>query len=142
MVYSDSQDWRLAGGVIELRTHRGWVKIHYRSHRQLYKYLYGGWRLSSKLKVRLNGRRVLLYLTFKRDFEVSYNPNNVIAVDVNENNVTLALFRDGKLSDAYRVETNLGKIVIAYSERRKRITKGKSTRDRGVKRALRRLRGG
>jgi len=69
-----------------------------------------------------------------------YDPGNVVAVDVNENNVTLALFRNGWLSGVYRVETGLGIIVIAYSERRKRITKGKSTKVRWVRKALKKLR--
>jgi putative transposase len=46
------------------------------------------------------------------------------------------------LSDVYRVETGLGRVVVAYSERRKRITQGKSTKSREVKRKLRRLREG
>jgi len=35
ITYSDSQDWRLEDGVIKLRTHRGWVELHYRNHKQL-----------------------------------------------------------------------------------------------------------
>jgi len=87
----------------------------------------------------VNGK-ILVYLTFRKDFEVMYNPRNVIAVDVNENNVTLAVFREGKLSEVYRVETNLGRIVIAYSEMRKRITRGNSTKVRWVRKALKKLR--
>ncbi|WP_054844747.1 hypothetical protein [Vulcanisaeta souniana] len=30
ITYSDLQDWRLENGVIKVRTHRGWVEIHYR----------------------------------------------------------------------------------------------------------------
>ncbi|WP_054843925.1 hypothetical protein [Vulcanisaeta souniana] len=96
ITYSDSQDWRLVNGTIELRTHRGgWVKIHLRYHRQLIRCLYGGWRLSSELKLRLAGKRVIIYLTFTRDFTVSYDPGNVVAVDINEDNVTVALFKEG-----------------------------------------------
>jgi IS605 OrfB family transposase len=81
-----------------------------------------------------------VYLSFTREFVVDYNPRNVVAVDVNENNVTIALFKDGVLSDVYRIETGLGRAVIAYSERRKRITQGKSTKTREVRKRLRRLR--
>ncbi len=136
ITYSDSQDWRFEDGVVKLKTHRGWVELHYRGHKQLYRYLYGGWRLSSELKLKINGRRVTVYLTFRRDFEISYDPGNVVVVDVNENNVTIALFEDGVLVDVYRIETNLGRIVIAYAERRRRITVGKSTMDRGVRKSL------
>jgi hypothetical protein len=54
---------------------------------------------------------------------------------VNENNVTVAVFKEGALSDVYRVKTCFGKIVIAYAERRKRITKGNSTKSREVRRS-------
>jgi IS605 OrfB family transposase len=140
ITYSDSQDWRLEGGVIEIRTHRGWVELHYRNHRQLYRYLYSGWRLASELRLKILGRKVVAYLTFTREFEVGYDPRNAVAVDVNENNVTIALFKGGVLADVYRVETGLGRIVVAYSERRERITQGRSTKTREVKRKLRRLR--
>jgi IS605 OrfB family transposase len=140
ITYSDSQDWRLEDGVIKLRTRRGWVELHYRNHKQLHRYLYSGWRLASELRFKVLGRKVVAYLTFTREFEVSYNPRNVVAVDVNENNVTIALFKGGVLADAYRVETGLGRIVIAYSERRERITRGKSTKTREVKKKLKKLR--
>jgi IS605 OrfB family transposase len=116
--------------------------LHYRSHKQLHRYLYGGWRLASELRFKLLGRKIAVYLTFAKDFYINYNPRNVVAVDVNENNVTIALFRGGALADVYRVETNLGRIVIAYSERRKRITRSNSTKVREVRKKLRRLREG
>jgi hypothetical protein len=47
ITYSDSQDWRLEDGVIKLKTHMGWVELHYRNHKQLHRYLYGGWRLAN-----------------------------------------------------------------------------------------------
>jgi IS605 OrfB family transposase len=116
------------------------LRLHYRSHKQLHRYLCGGWKLASELRFKLLGRKIVVYLTFAKDFDVNYNPRNVVAVDVNENNVTIALFRGGALADVYRVETNLGRIVIAYSERRKRITRGNSTKVREVRKKLRRLR--
>jgi len=61
---------------------------------------------------------------------------NVLAVDVNENNVTAVLFKDGKIDEAYRIETGLGNLVISYSERRKRITQGRSTKDREGKKGF------
>jgi len=137
--YSDSQDWRLRNGVVEVRTHKGWVKIHYRGHKQLLGHLYNGWKLSSELRLKPNGKKVIIYLTFTRNFEVVYSSNNIVAVDVNENNVTLAVFRYRKLCEAYRIETGLGRLVISYAERRKRITRGKSTKTKSVKKALKKL---
>jgi len=140
ITFSDSQDWKLEDGVIELRTHRGWIELHYRGHRQLYRYLYGGWKLSKELKLKFDNGKLFVYLAFKKDFEVAYNPRNVVAVDINENNVTAAVFKEGKLSEVYRIETNLGKIVVAYSERKKKITRGSSTKARWVRKALKKLR--
>jgi transposase len=96
--------------------------------------------LASELRFKTLGRKVVAYLTFTREFEVGYDPRNVVAVDVNENNVTIALFKGGVLSDVYRAEIGLGRIVIAYSERRKRITLGRSTKVREVRKKLRKLR--
>jgi len=123
-----------------MRTHKGWILLHYRSHRQFHRYLYSGWKLSEELRLKLVSGKILAYLTFKKDFEAECNPSNVVAVDVNENNVTLAVFRDKRLSEVYRVETGLGKIVIAYAERRKKLTKGRSTKTRDVKKVMKRLR--
>jgi IS605 OrfB family transposase len=140
ITYSDSQDWRLEGGVIKLRTHKGWVELHYRNHKQLHRYLYSGWRLASELRLKILGKKIIAYLSFTRELEASYNPRNTVAVDVNENNVTVALFKDGALADVYRVETRLGEIIIAYSERRKRIARSNSTKIREVRKKLKKLR--
>ncbi len=106
ITYSDSQDWRLEGGVIKLRTYMGWVELRCRNHRLLHRYLYSGWRLVEELGLKLGGK-IVAYLTFKKDFEVEYESENVVAVDANENNVTVAVFKGGVLSDVYRVETGL-----------------------------------
>jgi len=140
ITYSDSQDWRLEDGFVKIRARSGWVELHYRNHKQLHRYLCSGWRLASELRFKILGKKVIVYLTFTREFDINYDPKNVIAVDVNENNVTVAVFKDGSLTDIYRVETGLGRIVVVYSERRKRITQGKSTKTREVRRKLRRLR--
>jgi IS605 OrfB family transposase len=129
----------LREGYVEVRTHRGWIRIGYRNHRQLHRYLYNNWKLSSELRLKLSSGKILVYLTLTKEFEVSYNPDNAVAVDINENNVTLAVFIDRRLHEVYRVETNIGRIVIAYSERRKRIAENRSTRDRDVRKSLRRL---
>ena len=92
------------------------------------------------MKLKLSSGKILVYLTLIKEFEVYYNPDNAVAVDINENNVTLAVFIDRRLHEIYRIETNIGRIVIAYSERRRRITEGRSTRDRVARKSLRRLR--
>jgi IS605 OrfB family transposase len=125
---------------IMLRTHRGWVELRYRNNKQLYRYLYSGWRLSSELKLESNGRRVIAYLAFSRSFEITYDPSNVVSLDVNENNVTIVVFRDDFLAGIIRVETSLGRIIIAYSVERERISRRRSTSGRDVRRKLRKLR--
>jgi IS605 OrfB family transposase len=142
ITYSDSQDWRVENGVIKLRTQEGWVQLHYKTHKLLRKYVYSDWRLASELRLRITRKKIIAYLTFTKSFEVAYEPQNVVAVDVNENNVTMAVFNDGVLSDIHRVETNLGRMVIAYAERRKRITRGNSTKAREVRKKLKKLREG
>jgi IS605 OrfB family transposase len=139
ITYSDSQDWRLEDGVIKLRTRMGWIELHYRNHKQLHRYLYGGWRLGSELRFKILGKRMIVYLSFTRELEAGYDPRNAVAVDVNENNATIAVFKNSSLTDIYRVETGLGRIVIAYSERRKRITRDNSTKVREVRKKLRKL---
>jgi transposase len=142
LIYSDSQDWRLREGYVEVRTHRGWIRIGYRNNKQLHRYLYNNWKPSSELRLKLTDGKILVYLTLVREFEVSYNLDNSVAVDINENNVTLAVFIDRRLHEIYRIETSIGRIVIAYSERRRRITEGRSTRDRVARKFLRKLREG
>jgi IS605 OrfB family transposase len=139
ITYSDNQDWGSRMSIM-LRTHRGWIELRYRNNKQLYRYLYSGWRLSSELKLESNGRRVIAYLAFSRSFEITYDPSNVVSLDVNENNVIIVVFRDDVLAEIIRVETSLGKIVIAYSVGRERISRRRSTSGRDVRRKLRKLR--
>ena len=140
ITYADSQDWGIEDGAIKLKTHVGWVQLHYRNHKHLHRYLYSDWRLAEELRFKLVGRKVVVYLTFTKNVEVDYDLNNVVAVDINENNVTVAVFKDSTLTEVYRVETGLGRIVIAYAERRNRIAEGKSIKTREVRKKLRKLR--
>jgi putative transposase len=143
IVYSDNQDWKIENGSLKIRTHRGWVELRYANNRQLLRYLYGGWIPASELKLKTDGgRRVLAYITFVKVYAILYDKTNVIAVDVNENNITIAVFKNGVLVEVIRVETGLGRLVIAYAVRRKRISKGKSTKTRLVKKKLKMLREG
>jgi putative transposase len=85
---------------------------------------------------------VLAYIAFSRPLEILYDPSNVVSLDINENSVMIAAFRDGVLAGVTRIETGLGRIVIAYSVRRERISRRRSTVERGVKKKLMRLREG
>ncbi|NAZ32985.1 MAG: IS200/IS605 family element transposase accessory protein TnpB [Pyrobaculum sp.] len=140
LTFSDAQDWRLEGGALKLRIGGRWVDLRCSSHKQLHRYLYGGWRLTEELKLKRRGKHWVAYLTFKRDFDVDPDPRNVVAVDVNENNVTAAVFVGGVLREVWRLETGLGRMVIAYAERRRKIAEGRHTSDREVGTKLKRLR--
>jgi putative transposase len=140
LTFSDAQDWRLEGGALKLRIGGRWVDLRCSSHKQLHRYLYGGWRLAEELKLKRRGKHWVAYLTFKRDFDVDPDPRNVVAVDVNENNVTAAVFVGGVLREVWRLETGLGRMVIAYAERRKKITEEHHPSDREVKSKLKKLR--
>jgi IS605 OrfB family transposase len=143
IVYSDNQDWKIESGSLKIRTHRGWVELKYGNSRQLHRYLYGGWIPASELKLKTDGgRRVLAYITFVKVYAILYDKKNVIAIDVNENNITIAVFKNGVLVEVIRIETGLGKLVIAYAVRRKRISRGKSTKTREIKKKLKMLREG
>jgi len=126
--------------VIRVRTHIGWAELHYRGDKQLWGYLYGGWKLSKELRIEVANGRITAYLAFEKVAKVSYDPDNVVAVDINEDNVTAAVFVGEILVGFVRVETGLGRIAIAYSERKKRISQGRSTSNRAVRKALERLR--
>mgnify|MGYP001772614960 CR=1 FL=1 len=115
------------------------MELKYRDIKPLRRYLYYGWQLAEELKIKLIGRGIFCFLTFKKEVELK-ETENVLAVDVNENNVTVALFKNGKFVEVYRIETGLGKLVDSYSKRRQSITQGRSTKDREVKKALKRLR--
>ena len=99
-----------------------------------------GWRVSQELKLRLVGRKVLVWLTFEKEVEVESKDGNYISIDVNENNVTLAVFEGFRLRELRRYETGLGRVVVNYSLRREEITRGHSTKDQLVKKKLRKLR--
>ena len=133
-------NWRFNRVFISVLTHKGWVEIPLRVTKQFIQYLHEGWSASQELKLRLVGKKILVWLTFEKEVEVETKEGNYISIDVNENNVTLAIFEGFKLKELRRYETGLGRIVVNYSLRRKKITKGNSTKDELVKKKLSRLR--
>jgi IS605 OrfB family transposase len=133
-------NWRFNRVSVSVLTHKGWVEIPLRLTNQFIHYLYGGWRVSQELKLRLVGRKVLVWLTFEKEVEVETKEGSYISIDINEDNITVAIFEDFKLRELRRYETGLGRIVANYSLRREKITKGNSTKDELVKKKLSRLR--
>jgi IS605 OrfB family transposase len=133
-------NWRFNKVSVSVLTHKGWVDIPLKFTKQFTRYVYEGWRVSQELKLRLVGRKILVWLTFEKEVEVGSKDGNYISIDVNENNVTLAVFEGFKLKELRRYETRLGRIVMNYSLRREEITKGHSTKDELIKKKLRKLR--
>jgi IS605 OrfB family transposase len=133
-------NWRFNRVFISVLTHKGWVDIPLRFTKQFTRYVYEGWMVSQELKLRLVGRKVLVWLTFEKEVEVESKDGNYVSIDVNENNVTVAVFEGFRLRELRRYETGLGKLVVNYSLRREEITKGHSTKDEVVKKKLERLR--
>ena len=97
LTFSDAQDWRLEDGALKLRISGRWAELRCLSHKQLHRYLYSGWRLAEELRLKRVGKRWVAYLTFKKEFDVSPDLRNVVALDINENNITAAEFVGGDL---------------------------------------------
>jgi len=133
-------NWRFNRISVSVLTHKGWIEIPLMVTRQLIRYLHESWRVSQELKLRLVGRKVRLWLTFEKEVEVESKEGNYLSIDVNENNVTVAVFEGFRLRELRRYETGLGKLVVNYSIRREEITKGRSTKDELIKKKLRKLR--
>jgi len=117
-IWLDDHLWRLKSLTsIEIATHKGWVTIELEPHKQYWRYVNSGWRLTSEAKVKLDkkNRLLIIYLVFKKSVE-AYKPRGFISVDVNENHVAVLI--DGRV---YLFETGFKDIVLGYYYRRKRV---------------------
>ncbi len=132
--------WGLNGLTsIRIATHKGWVAVEFEPHKQYWRYINRGWRLTSEAKIKLDkrNRQLIIYLTFIKEVK-EYKPKGYLSVDVNENNVTVLV--DGV---AYLFETNMEKLVLGYYYRRKKIQekydKLYGVKSRVKKKAMRKL---
>ena len=133
-------NWRFNKVSISILTHKGWVEISLRITKQFIHYLYDSWRVSQELKLSLVGKKALVWLTFEKEVEVESRDGNYLSIDVNENNVTVAIFESFKFRKLSRYETGLSKITFNYSLRREEITKGHSTKEELIKKRLKKMR--
>jgi len=110
--------WKLEGRTaVRVATKRGWVTVELKPHKHFWRYVNGGWTMSSEARFKLDHKRRVAYFYFIFRKEVKpYQPRGYLSVDVNENNVTLLV--DGV---AYLLETDVKKIVLSYAERRRRV---------------------
>ena len=140
-IWLDDHLWKPNGLTsIRIATHKGWITVEFEPHKQYWRYINKGWRLTSEAKIKLDkrSRQLIIYLTFAKEVN-EFKPSGYLSVDVNENNVTVLV--DGV---AYLLETSLEKIVLGYYYRRKRV-QGKYEKPYGVdsrvkKKILRKLR--
>jgi len=117
-IWLDDVLWKMKGYTeLRISTHKGRIELEIEPHKQYWKYINGGWVLSSGCRIKIDRRnkRLLIYLTFTKEVE-EYKPDSFISVDVNENNLTALI--GGK---AYLFETDMGKTVQGYYYRRKSI---------------------
>jgi len=117
-LWLDDHLWKLNGYTeVKIATHKGWITLAIRPHKLYWKYMNRlEWELSSEAKLRINNDEVELILTFKKEEYKPYEPQTVIPIDINENNVTFKVE-----NEVYIIKTNFKKIVIGYHNHRKRI---------------------
>jgi len=119
-IWLDDHLWKPLGyTAIRVATHRGWIVIELQLHKLYWRYVNSGWRLRTQPRLKLDHkeRRVYVHFVFEKDVE-DYKPRGWIAVDVNENNVTVLV--DGKV---YKLVTMLRKTIERYHEHRMRLQK-------------------
>ncbi|MEM0172846.1 MAG: transposase [Thermoproteota archaeon] len=138
--------WKLSFLGVEISTHVGRIRIPLLFHKQFYIHYNGGWTLRDSCRWKIEGRRLKLYVFFRKIVEQNTNYSKVIGVDINENNVTLFTLPDHK---AITLVTNHSKVVLGYAYRRKAIQERhahslkllhialRKLREKNVKKALR-----
>jgi len=117
-IWLDDHLWRAEGlTLVSLATHRGRVRVSIELNKHLLRYVNRGWRLATEAKVKLDHRerRLILYLTFKKEVS-EYRPKGYVTVDINEN--AEAVLIDGLV---YLFETNLSEVTLGYYYRRKSV---------------------
>ncbi|MEM3290728.1 MAG: transposase [Candidatus Micrarchaeaceae archaeon] len=129
--------WKLSFLGVEISTHIGRIRIPLLFHKQFYIHYNGGWTLRNSCRWKLEGRRLKLYVFFRKIVEPNANYSKVIGIDVNENNVTLFTLPDHK---AITIVTNHSKVVLGYAYRRKAIHEKHAHSLRLRRVALRKLR--
>ncbi len=117
-IWFDDHLWKPNGLTsIRIATHRRWITVEFEPHKQYWRYINRGWRLTSEAKIKLDkrNRQLIIYLTFIKEVR-EYRPKGYLPVDINENNVTVLVD-----SVAYLFETNIKRLVLGYYYRRRRV---------------------
>ena len=133
-VHLDDHLWKLSLDKIEISTKHGRVQLSPFFPKIFWKYYHRtneeGWKIASEARFKLlKGNIVELYIVFKRDEPKPYDAKDLLPVDLNEDSVSILI--DG---EPLLIETNTKKITLGYDYKRRKITTGKSTKSREVKR--------
>jgi putative transposase len=116
-IWLDDHLWKRVGyTTILVSTHKGWVPVELRPHKQFWEYVNSEWTLRAQPKMRLDykRKRLLVYLVFTKAVNIDEEKaENVVSVDVNEDNVTVKV-----LDKAYILETNIKRLTLGYAKYR------------------------
>ncbi|WP_245521952.1 transposase [Pyrobaculum neutrophilum] len=132
-VWLDDRLWAPDGyTAVRVATHRGRITIPLRPTKQFWKHINGGWRLKSQPKLKLDEKRrvVYVYFVFEKEIEEKL-AKGVVAVDLNENNVTVKIG-----NKVFMFETRIRGITLGYNSRREvmQSVKGNRYTSRALKR--------
>jgi len=123
---------------VAINTHRGWVYLDLEPSKEFYKLLARGFKPTSHAKIKLDrkNRRVFFHLSLEKEIEI-YRPGNIKPVDVNENSVAT-------IHKAFAVilETDLARITLGYSYRKKSIQMRNRSSSKEARKAMKKLREG
>ncbi|ACP37954.1 transposase, IS605 OrfB family [Sulfolobus islandicus M.14.25] len=135
-IHLDDHLWKFNLDRISISTKKGRVFVSPTFLKIFWRYYNKGWRIASEARFRLTkGNVVEFFIVFKKYDPKPYEPKAFIPVDLNENSVSVLVGDKPVL-----LETNTRMITLGYEYRRRLITTGRSTKDRDVRRKLKRLR--
>ncbi|BCU67212.1 hypothetical protein HS7_06490 [Sulfolobales archaeon HS-7] len=134
-VHLDDHLWKFSLDKVSIATKRGRVYLSPLFPKIFWRYYNNGWSVANEARVKLlKGNVVELYVIFKKDEPKPYAPQGFIPRDLNEDSLSLLVNGKPLLLDTMTKKTTLG-----YEYRRRKITTGKSTKDRDTRRKLRKL---
>lgn len=104
--------------IIGLTTKRGRIKLPLKLHKLFFKYLDDGWKVKAGVKLRLieEGRKILAYFVFEKEFDEPEVTGSFLSVDYNADNVSF-----GTQEFLIQVRTDLGRLTRFYSDVRKEL---------------------
>ncbi|RLF22932.1 MAG: hypothetical protein DRN15_07805 [Thermoprotei archaeon] len=117
-IWLDDHLWKTLGyTTIKMATHKGWIAVELKPHKLFWKYINSTWKLRTQPKIKLDARELRIYVYFVLEKEIkTYKPIGYLAVDVNENNVTILVD-----NVAIKFITLMRNIIVRYYKFRIKI---------------------